>query len=145
MSVVAGTPVIDSPSAAVTISCPSMVTRRMTALTSCLLHDVPGDGDDGLGLITRRARHRRRLPQRCGEGGSGRGGRQRAAGKREAHRHRGPTGEWCGQASIGALNAHGDLLLFDERHGLGPLPRPDDHTMASPLDLGYILPHSQHP
>jgi hypothetical protein len=114
-------------------------------LDRLLVHDLPSNAHDGRGLITRRGRDRRRLPQRCGEGGSGRGGRQRAAGKRETHRHRGPTGERYGQAVIGAMNAHGNLLLCDERHGLRPLPRPDDHTMLSPLDLGYILPHIAQP
>ena len=84
-----------------------------------LAHDVARDGDDGLGLITRRSRHRCRLAQGCGEGGSGWPCAKRAAGESESHRDRFPTRQSSAQAMIVIMIAHDVLLRLGTRRGRG--------------------------
>ena len=91
---VAGTPVIDSPRAAVTTSCPSMVTRTMAALASCfcmmsramaMMASARSPAGVAAGVAWRSATRRTRAMW-CAGG-------ERAAGEGEAYADGVPTSE----------------------------------------------------
>ena len=77
-----------------------------------LVHDVARDGQDRLGLITGRTRHRCRLVQWRGIGRRGRPGDHGAAGEGETHRDHLPARQTCAQALIlDFLQIAHDVLL----------------------------------